>query len=128
MLRRLALVAFAVILGVGPLVAQDTTRRAGIPGKRDLELVPGRSVNVDTDEGTWISLDVSPDGRTIVFDLLGDLYTIPISGGTATGLTSGIAYDAQPRFSPDGKSILFTSDRDGGDNVWVMDLATKRTK
>ena len=128
MLRRLAFVAFAITLGVGPLVAQDTTRRAGIPGKRDLELVPGRSVNVDTDEGTWISLDVSPDGRTIVFDLLGDLYTIPISGGTATALTSGIAYDAQPRFSPDGKSILFTSDRDGGDNVWVMDLATKRTK
>ncbi|HWC44931.1 MAG TPA: amidohydrolase, partial [Casimicrobiaceae bacterium] len=80
------------------------------------------------DEGTWISLDVSPDGQTIVFDLLGDLYTIPIAGGTATALTSGMAYDAQPRFSPDGKSIVFTSDKDGGDNVWVMDLATKRTK
>ena len=86
MLRRLAFVAFAVILGVGPLVAQDTTRRAGIPGKRDLELVPGRSVDVDTDEGTWISLDVSPDGKTVVFDVVGDLYSVPIGGGNITAL------------------------------------------
>jgi len=128
MFRRLSISLLALAICALPLSAQDTTRRAGGPRKPDLELVPGRSVNLDTDEGTWISLDVSPDGRTIVFDLLGDLYTIPITGGTATALTSGIAYDAQPRFSPDGKSVLFTSDRDGGDNVWVMDLATKHTK
>jgi Tol biopolymer transport system component/imidazolonepropionase-like amidohydrolase len=127
MLRPLTLTALALTLGVTTLVAQDTTRRLATR-KPDLELVPGRSVNLDTDEGTWISLDVSADGRTIVFDLLGDLYTIPITGGTATALTSGMAYDAQPRFSPDGKSIVFTSDRDGGDNVWVMDLATKHAK
>jgi Tol biopolymer transport system component len=128
MSRRLTLLAFVALIGAPPLGAQQDTTRRLASRKPDLELVPGRSVNLDTDEGTWISLDVSPDGRTIVFDLLGDLYTIPIGGGTATSLTSGIAYDAQPRFSPDGKSILFTSDRDGGDNVWVMDLATKRTK
>jgi Tol biopolymer transport system component len=116
-------------LSSGSLISaqQDTAKRPA-PKKPDLELVATRQMDLDTDEGTWISLDVSPDGRTIVFDLLGDLYTIPITGGTATALTSGIAYDAQPRFSPDGKSIVFTSDKDGGDNVWVMDLATKRTK
>jgi len=127
MFRRLSAAALAIILVAPTLAAQDTTRRLATR-KPDLELVPGRTVNLDTDEGTWISLDVSPDGRTIVFDLLGDLYTVPITGGTAAALTSGMAYDAQPRFSPDGKSVLFTSDRDGGDNVWVMDLATKRTK
>ena len=73
-------------------------------------------------KGTWISLDVSPDGQTIVFDLLGNLYTMPITGGKATRITSGMAYDAQPRFSPDGKSIVFISDRSGGDNVWTMRL------
>ena len=125
MLRHLIVAALATTLGATSLVAQDTTRRLAAR-KPDLELIPGRSVDLDTDEGTWISLDVSPDGRTIVFDLLGDLYTMPVTGGTATALTSGMAYDAQPRFSPDGRSIVFTSDRDGGDNVWVMDLATKR--
>ena len=127
MLRRLAVTALAIIVGATTLVAQDSTRRL-TARKPDLELVPGRSLDLDTDEGTWISLDVSPDGRAIVFDLLGDLYTMPITGGNATALTSGMAYDAQPRFSPDGKSIVFTSDRDGGDNVWVIDLATKQAK
>jgi imidazolonepropionase-like amidohydrolase/Tol biopolymer transport system component len=82
---------------------------------------PGRDVPIDTREGTWMSLDVSPDGGEIAFDLLGDIYTIPIGGGEAHALTSGNAWDMQPRFSPDGKEIAFTSDRGGGDNIWVMD-------
>lgn len=104
---------------------QDTVHKSA--KKPDLEIVPSRSIDLDTDEGTWISLDVSPDGGTIVFDLLGDLYTLPIGGGAASALTTGMPYDAQPRFSPDGKMVLFTSDRDGGDNVWTIDLATKVT-
>ena len=81
-----------------------------------------REVAVNVDEGTWMSLDVSPDGRTIAFDLLGDIYTMPISGGPATAIASGMAYEMQPRFSPDGSQIAFTSDRDGGDNIWIMDV------
>lgn len=77
-------------------------------------------VQFDTQEGTWISLDVSPDGKTIAFDLLGDIYRMPIEGGEARLLSGGPAYESQPRFSPDGKRIAFTSDRGGGDNVWVM--------
>jgi imidazolonepropionase-like amidohydrolase/Tol biopolymer transport system component len=73
-------------------------------------------------EGTWMSLDVSPDGQTIVFDYLGDLFTVPITGGEATPLTSGMAVDVQPRFSPDGRRIVFSSDRDGGQNIWIMSL------
>ncbi|HEV8119613.1 MAG TPA: amidohydrolase, partial [Candidatus Polarisedimenticolia bacterium] len=76
---------------------------------------------IDTDEGTWMSLDVSPDGKEIVFDLLGDIYSIPIGGGEAKALTSGVAWDMQPRYSPDGRRIAFTSDRSGGDNIWIMD-------
>lgn len=86
-------------------------------------------VPLDVTEGTWMSLDVSPDGQTIVFDLLGDLYTMPIAG-SADGsqvkcIAEGIQWDMQPRFSPDGQWIAFTSDRTGengkgGDNVWVI--------
>jgi len=71
-------------------------------------------------EGTWLSVGVSPDGRTLVFDLLGDLYLLPITGGRAKRITSGPAIDAQPRYSPDGRAIVFTSDRDGSENVWLI--------
>ncbi len=81
---------------------------------------PGKTVSFTVSEGTWMNLDVSPDGKTIVFDLLGDIYTIPVSGGTAKPLRTGMPMEVQPRFSPDGKHILFTSDAGGGDNVWVM--------
>jgi Tol biopolymer transport system component len=87
---------------------------------RGLPLEPARWARFTTNEGTWISLDVSPDGQTLVFDLLGDLYSMPISGGTATRLTRGIAHDMQPRFSPDGERIVFVSDRSGDNNVWLM--------
>ncbi|MBU6341833.1 MAG: PD40 domain-containing protein [Bacteroidetes bacterium] len=79
-----------------------------------------QDVNFNVSEGTWLNLDVSPDGKTLVFDLLGDIYSLPIGGGNATCLRAGIAWEVQPRFSPDGKQILFTSDAGGGDNIWVM--------
>lgn len=86
---------------------------------------PGKDFNFKThsfttDEGTWMNLDVSPDGQTIVFDLLGDIYTLPVSGGKAKAIRTGIPFDIQPRFSPDGSKISFTSDAGGGDNIWIM--------
>ncbi|WP_397573137.1 TolB family protein, partial [Silanimonas sp.] len=81
---------------------------------------PTKTVRFTTDEGTWLDLDVAPDGRTMVFSMLGDLYRLPIAGGRATRLTSGPAWDVQPRFSPDGREIAYTSDRDGGNNLWRM--------
>lgn len=79
-----------------------------------------RQIPIDVDEGTWMDLDVSPDGKTIAFALLGDIYVMPIAGGTPTRIAEGLAWEVQPRFSPDGKRIAFTSDRGGGDNIWVM--------
>src|SRR5687768_11260785 len=84
----------------------------GEPHSRDtLMIPPARNVTFEVTEGTAMNLDVSPDGQTIVFDLLGDIYTVPVGGGTASRLTSGMAFDGHPVFSPDGQRIAFVSDR-----------------
>ncbi len=88
----------------------------------DVTAIPGepRDITIDTRTGTWMSVDVSPDGQLIAFDLLGDIYVLPIDGGEAKSINSGHAWAIQPRFSPDGSEIAFTSDAGGGDNIWVM--------
>ncbi|MEQ9414498.1 MAG: hypothetical protein RIF39_11735, partial [Cyclobacteriaceae bacterium] len=93
--------------------------------KKDLPLEVGRKIPIKTNEGTWMSLDVSPDGKSIAFDFLGDIFTMPVTGGKATQFTSGMAFDSHPKFSPDGKKILFISDRSGGENIWWFSLDKK---
>ncbi|HET6348457.1 MAG TPA: amidohydrolase family protein [Candidatus Krumholzibacteria bacterium] len=122
-MRHRYLIAAAVLF-----VATSLAVAADSPGGKDkkkwdvqAEHGPSHTVEFTTDEGTWMDLDVSPDGKEIVFDLLGDIYIMPITGGEAKLLRGGAAYEVQPRFSPDGKRISFTSDRDGGDNIWIMD-------
>jgi Tol biopolymer transport system component/imidazolonepropionase-like amidohydrolase len=83
---------------------------------------PTKTVRFETNEGTWLDVDVSPDGRELAFSLLGDVYRMPMAGGRATRVTSGPAWDVQPRFSPDAKELAFTSDRGGGNNLWRIDL------
>jgi Tol biopolymer transport system component len=108
---------FILAFFIAPLSVWTEQNWSQIEG---LPLKPTRILNFITDEGTWISIDVSPDGQTLVFDLLGDLYALPIEGGVAKALSRGMAFDTQPRFSPDGRHIVFVSDRDGSENVWIM--------
>ena len=91
--------------------------------KWDVNNPPGdeNTIKIKTDQSTWSNVDVSPDGKTIIFDMLGDIYAIPAKGGKAKPLTNSMSWNMQPRFSPDGKQIAFISDRDGGDNLWTMD-------
>lgn len=117
----------ALALPAAPSAAQSAPARGARAASAGLPLEPARTLDFTTSEGSWMSLDVSPDGSTIVFDLLGDLYTLPITGGVATRLTEGMGYDAQPRFSPDGQRVVFISDRDGGDNVWMISLDRRDT-
>ncbi|MCG8608121.1 amidohydrolase, partial [bacterium] len=129
LLVAISLASPTLVLGQGgetKSAEEDSTKKD--KKKKDLPLEPGRTLEFTTEEGSWISLDVSPDGQTIAFDMLGDLYSMPISGGTATRLTSGMAYDTQPRFSPDGKRLVFISDSTGNDNVWLLELDSKERR
>jgi hypothetical protein len=103
---------------------KDSTQFASFKG---LPLKATRAIALKTSEGTWTSVNISPDGKTLVFDLMGDIYTLPIEGGKATPITKGLAYDNHPSFSPDGKRILFISDRSGAENLWYIDLEKKDT-
>jgi len=121
LLSLLALSAGTALSAAAQTGGATPAANAGLP------LKTARTHTFTTTKGTWISLDVSPDGQSIVFDLLGDIYTMPMAGGKATRLTIGMAFDAQPRWSPDGKKIVFISDRSGGENVWIMNPDGKDT-
>ena len=108
--RRLML-AFG--LAAGLLSAAQANAGTGLP------MTPSRTLSFETDEATWLSLDVSPDGRSIVFDMLGDLYLMPAGGGEARAISTGMAFDSQPTFSPDGAFLAFVSDRSGAENLWI---------
>ncbi len=89
---------------------------------KNLPMNPGRTVEIESNEGTWMSVDVSPDGSKIAFDFMGDIYEIPISGGEAIQITDGMAFDSKPRYSPDGKSLAYISDAHGSDNIYYINL------
>jgi Tol biopolymer transport system component len=125
--KALTLLAASLLLQArqqGTAQAQQETPQAQQQGSVHqagdvLPLTPARHLRFDEHEATWASLDVSPDGRTIIFELLGDLYQLPIHGGEARCIVCGLPFDSQPTYSPDGSMIAFISDRSGNDNLWI---------
>src|SRR5438105_8401244 len=64
--------------------------------------------------------DISPDGKTVAFSYLGDIWTVEAIGGVARPVTMHEAHDINPVFSPDGKHIAFSSNRFGQYDVFVV--------
>ena len=85
-----------------------------------------RVIELQTEEVTSPDVAVSPDGAVLAFSLLGQLFSVPTTGGTALQLTFGPFYHQDPTFAPDGRRLAFVSDQDGSEgNVFVMDLETR---
>ncbi len=83
---------------------------------------PATDVEFTLTEGTWMNVEVAPDGRTIYFDLLGDIYRMSATGGDATRVLGGPAMQRSPNVSPDGRKLLYLSDQSGNDNLWIANL------
>ena len=121
---RLFVSVFLVLLISLPLAtfAQEEEKKDEKKKEEELPLKTAEKIEFTTDEGTWMSLDVSLDGQMITFDLLGDIYTMPASGGEAKRIIGGLSFESQPKFSPDGKRIAFLSDRSGAENIWLSNV------
>jgi Tol biopolymer transport system component len=92
------------------------------PSITGLPIQPTRTLSFTTDEGSYMSVDVSPDGKTLVFDLLGDLYTVAVTGGKAKQITRGMAVNLLPVWSPNGRSLAYISDISGSWHLNVNDI------
>jgi Tol biopolymer transport system component/imidazolonepropionase-like amidohydrolase len=119
-MQRILLSLFLLISST--VFAEDSAKDSEDTVKWDVssDQYHSQQINIDTTTTTWSNVTVNRDGSTLVFDMLGDIYSVPIAGGEAKALTSGIEWNYQPRFSPDGSKIAFVSDRAGGDNLWIM--------
>ncbi|MCB9741107.1 MAG: PD40 domain-containing protein [Alphaproteobacteria bacterium] len=115
-----------MLIALALLISPMACAKKKDPPAWDIETSPDYPNTLETTlrSGTWMSVDVHPEGQELVFDLLGDLWTLPIGGGEATQLTSGPAWDQDPRFSPDGSKLLFVSDRGGNQELRLLDLAS----
>ncbi|HEX5726420.1 MAG TPA: hypothetical protein VFX98_13185, partial [Longimicrobiaceae bacterium] len=131
MRRHAPALSLALVLSTAVLPSAAFGQAPAPPAQRDTgkwsiedARAPTTTADFTVEEGSWMSVDVSPDGRTLVFDLLGHLYELPYAGGEARALTRGRSWNMQPRYSPDGRRILFTSDRDGNDDLWTLARGT----
>lgn len=129
--RRLVAMSFALLFTLTNLAnAQEKSNAEGDSAAKESKqewdvLNPPfdlSTVKIQTDEVTWSSLDVTPDGKQMVFDALGDIFIVSMAGGKAVALTQDFAWNIHPAVSPDGKKVAFISDRGGLSNVWTMNI------
>ncbi|MEU4216663.1 amidohydrolase family protein [Actinoplanes sp. NPDC026623] len=117
----------AVLAGAGGVVAGLAAGNALAPRLfgDEAQAATGDTVEgvrrpVNARSGTGMAAQLSPDGRMIAIDFVGVLWVLPASGGPARRLTGDLFDIAQPDWSPDGRSIVVQSYRDGTFNLWVI--------
>lgn len=116
------MIVLGLVLGLSQGLAPGVLKASAPAEPSAIAQPPFRDVDVTVDEGTWMNVDVSPDGRLIAFDLLNDIYVMPAEGGEARLIHGGPAMQRGPRFSPDGTRLLYLSDADGADNIWISGI------
>jgi len=102
-----------MILRLVPLVLALLAATAGAAA-------PPKPVTITVDEGTSMSVAVSPDGRMLAMDLQGSIWVMPATGGPAKRITDLFNDAHQPVWSPDAKTIAFFAYRDGGYDLWAV--------
>jgi Tol biopolymer transport system component len=118
--RTAGALAVVVLAGVGTLFAFGSASGRGAQHSGARPVGGGSSASLTLHQASALTLALAPDHHTIAMNLLGNLWTLPASGGTATRTTSLQQDTAYPDWSPDGKTIVFQSYKSGTFHIWAM--------
>lgn len=90
------------------------------------DVAAARRVVVTVDEGTELAVQRTPDGATLLLDLQGSIWSMPISGGPARRLTPDLMEMINSHLSPDGKWLAVQAYIDGVWNIWRVSANGRR--
>ena len=107
-----------------PEVGRRHLRAIALAGVLFCAPVPSQELVVTIEQGTNMALALAPDGETLIVDLMGQLWSLPVTGGAAQPLTPAEESARNPRISPDGSQVVYQQLSRGQWDLWLMDVAT----